>query len=76
MKTASYRILYLNWAIYCFLVANSFSGCILAFMNVRLYDAGVTNVVALEAALQSNLIAGGTLTDSAWSAMIDVSRCC
>lgn len=73
LSNASYRILLFNWMIYCFLLANSFSGCILAFMNVRIRDQGVDTVIALETALQSEVITGGTLENSAWLAMIEVS---
>lgn len=72
LTTASYRILVFNWAIYSFLVGNSFSGCILAFMNVRLYDHGVNSVSALEEALQRKSYTGGTIRDSYTSAMLDV----
>lgn len=43
-------------------------------MNVRIYDQGVDTVVALETALRGGSIAGGTLANSAWMAMIDVSN--
>ena len=70
---ASYRILLLNWMIYSFLVANSFSGCILASMNVRIYDHGVDTVSKLGDALARKKITGGTLEKGAWLAMIEVS---
>ena len=59
--------------IYSLLVANSFSGCVLAFMNVRIYDDGVRTASDLEHALMSGKITGGTVGKSAWSAMIEVS---
>lgn len=76
LPTASYRILLFSWAIYCFLVSNSFSGCILAFMNVRLYDAAIDTVAALEDALQREIYTGGTLRDSFMLGMIKVSEVC
>ena len=72
IPTASYRILLMTWSVCCFVVANSFSGGILAFMNVRLFDAGVDSVAALEVALQRRTLTGGTMRDSLMSAMIDV----
>lgn len=42
-------------------------------MNVRLYDAGVENMAALEAALRDRGFSGGTIRDTSMSAIIDVS---
>ena len=73
VEVASYRILLFVWIIYCFLVTKSFSGCILAFMNVRIHDEGVHTVSGLEHALVNGRTTGGTLAKSAWLAMIEVS---
>lgn len=73
ISRASYWILMLNWAIYCFVVGNSFSGCILAFMNVRLYDSPANTLSALEAALHARTFKAGTIRDTLMSMMLDVS---
>lgn len=73
LATASYRLLMFHWALYSFVVGNSFSGCILAFMNVRLYDTAVDTISELEVALQDKTFTAGTLRDSHMAAMIRVS---
>ena len=42
-------------------------------MNVRLYEEGISDMVALQAALQAKTFTGGALRYSSVSAMIDVS---
>lgn len=42
-------------------------------MNVRIYDEGVQTVSDLERALVSGQTTGGTVGQSAWLAMIEVS---
>lgn len=77
IPTASYRILMVHWLLYSFVVGNSFSGCILAFTNVRLYDSAVNTISGLEAALQTESFTAGSLRDSLMTSMIRVggSRC-
>ena len=45
-------------------------------MNVRLYETGVNDMAALEAALQAKTYSGGTLRGSSVVEMIDVRGFC
>lgn len=74
LPSASYRILLMNWMIYCFLVGSAFSGCILSFTNYRLHDAAVDTISSLEVALRTGSFAGGTMRETLTADMIDVSN--
>ena len=69
----SYKILLISWCLFSVVITNAFSGSILAFLNIRLFEPPTDTIEALTRSLRRSETKAGTFDGTLMSEMIQAS---